>query len=71
MEHAGPGSHFQETDILEPHALMAYIPDKFLEAQVGVSFIMRNIGEGDHPLRMALRDPAGPFIGYAGLVLGT
>ena len=43
---------------------MAYLLDKVLKAKIGRGFVMGDIGEGEHPLRMRLRDSTSPVVGH-------
>jgi len=41
-------ANFQEPAIIEPDPLITNITDKLLEAKIGFSFVMRDIGEGEY-----------------------
>jgi len=64
-------SYLEETAILKAHTLVTDIPDKLFKAKIRPCFIIRDICEGYHSLRMGFRDSTSPVVGYCALMLTT
>ena len=71
VAHPGLLADFQEPAIFHPDTLITNITDKLLKSKICPGFVVGDIGEGEHPLWMRLRDSTSPVVGHCALVLVT